>query len=127
MLYRKLLLIVGIVSALGLLLWIYYQYNPLDSIFFPKCPIKSATGLDCPGCGSQRALHYLLKGDIKQSFFQNPLLYVLVPYVGLGIYLHDDRLSSLEALKWRKYLYGYNAIWTLMIVIILFTVVRNII
>jgi hypothetical protein len=31
------------------------------------CPIKSNFGLDCPGCGSQRAFISLLKGNLMES------------------------------------------------------------
>lgn len=32
------------------------------------CPVKYLTGYDCPGCGFQRSLLALLKGDFGQSF-----------------------------------------------------------
>ena len=31
------------------------------------CMFKSTLGMDCPGCGSQRALIALLKGDLMES------------------------------------------------------------
>ena len=99
----------------------------MDSILFPKCPIKTVTGLDCPGCGSQRALHYFLQGDIKESFLQNPLVFILVPYLLLGFYLHYKPNPKEKELKLRKILYGYYAIWVLMSIIIVFTILRNII
>ena len=123
--YKKIAFVILLLIGCGFILWIYQQYNPLDSILFPKCPIKAGTGLDCPGCGSQRALHYLLKGELKQSFRQNPLLYILVPYVVLGLYLNQGKITY-NALTWRKRLYGYQAIWVLMVVIIVFTILRNI-
>lgn len=36
------------------------------------CPFKYITGIDCPGCGFQRSLLALLKGDIHQSFLLYP-------------------------------------------------------
>lgn len=36
------------------------------------CPFKYLTGLDCPGCGFQRALIFLLKGEFHKSFIQYP-------------------------------------------------------
>jgi hypothetical protein len=38
------------------------------------CSIKSLFGIDCPGCGMQRAFIALLKGDLKGSFLLNPSL-----------------------------------------------------
>lgn len=125
MLYRKFIIFLCIIGGILCLLWVYDQYNPLDSILFPKCPIKTVTGLDCPGCGSQRALHYFLHGDIKTSFTQNPLLFFMLPYIVGGYYLHYHPSPSLRELKLRKTLYGYHAIYVLVILIVLFTILRN--
>lgn len=38
------------------------------------CTIKSLTGLNCPGCGMQRAFIALLKGNFSESFAQNASL-----------------------------------------------------
>ncbi|NBO60908.1 MAG: DUF2752 domain-containing protein, partial [Flavobacteriia bacterium] len=39
------------ILALTLLL-IYGWFDPSTSQFFPKCPVKTLTHYDCPGCGS---------------------------------------------------------------------------
>jgi hypothetical protein len=36
------------------------------------CPFKYLTGIDCPGCGFQRSVLALLKGDVHQSFLLYP-------------------------------------------------------
>lgn len=41
------------------------------------------TGWDCPGCGSQRAIHALLHGDLAGAFGANALLVVLAPFIVL--------------------------------------------
>ncbi|CAN5811730.1 hypothetical protein BH11BAC7_BH11BAC7_30240 [soil metagenome] len=38
------------------------------------CPYKSLTGIDCPGCGMQRAFIALLRGDLSESFSIYPAL-----------------------------------------------------
>ncbi|EDM37458.1 hypothetical protein PBAL39_09951 [Pedobacter sp. BAL39] len=40
--------------------------------FFLTCPFKYLTGYDCPGCGFQRSLLALLKGDLQQSLHLYP-------------------------------------------------------
>ena len=40
----------------------------------PKCLFHEWTGLNCPGCGSTRALYALLHGDLKTSLHENLLL-----------------------------------------------------
>jgi hypothetical protein len=38
------------------------------------CPFKQLTHMDCPGCGFQRSVVLLLKGDVPGSFFMYPAL-----------------------------------------------------
>jgi hypothetical protein len=38
------------------------------------CSFKTHFGIDCPGCGMQRAAISLMKGDIVDSFQYNPAL-----------------------------------------------------
>lgn len=42
------------------------------------CPIKHTFGMDCPGCGMQRALLALLHGDMGRSFQLHPALIPLL-------------------------------------------------
>ncbi len=68
-------------------LWAFLVLLPLASLMYlmgraepgsygwiPGCPSHSLTGLYCPGCGSLRALHCLLTGDIGEAFRSNALL-----------------------------------------------------
>ena len=48
--------------------------NPL-----PACPFHAVTGLYCPGCGSTRALHALVHGDVATALAMNPLLVISLP------------------------------------------------
>lgn len=66
---------------------IYFFYNPTESSFFIPCPIYYISGFYCPGCGSQRAIHLLLHGDVIGAFRFNPLMVLTVPILiyGLGI------------------------------------------
>lgn len=41
-------------------------------IFLIPCPIKYLTNLDCPGCGFQRSVLALLKGNLVESFHLYP-------------------------------------------------------
>ena len=42
------------------------------------CVFKSHFGLECPGCGMQRALISLLKGNLLESFRYHP---ALIPFI----------------------------------------------
>jgi len=48
------------------------------------CFLKSITHIDCPGCGMQRALIELLKGNFKESFINFP---ALIPMLGMLFFL----------------------------------------
>ena len=48
------------------------------------CLHKKLFGFDCPGCGGQRALVLLLKGDFTEAFFMYPAIYPLF-ILGLSI------------------------------------------
>lgn len=40
----------------------------------PICPVHALTGLDCPGCGTTRALAALARFDVAAAFDHNALL-----------------------------------------------------
>lgn len=60
-------------------IFVFHRFDPSDSAFFPKCPFYVATGYKCPGCGSQRAIHALLNGDISQAFHFNAMMMICIP------------------------------------------------
>lgn len=49
-----------------------------------SCPFKQLTGADCPGCGFQRSVVALLRGDIVNSFKLYP---ATIPFIGLMLFL----------------------------------------
>lgn len=52
------------------------------------CAYKSLFGIDCPICGAQRSLVFLLKGNLKDSFLMYPpLIPVLLTGITWLIYL----------------------------------------
>lgn len=63
---------------------VLYLFNP-SAGGFPACPFRSLTGLLCPGCGSQRAIHELLHGHIGAAFGYNALLVVSIPFLALHV------------------------------------------
>lgn len=55
--------------------------DPAQSKWVPRCFFKFATGYDCPGCGSQRAIHALLHGHIADAWHYNALLILALPFL----------------------------------------------
>lgn len=66
----------ALVAAAGA--WVLYNFAPTAYRFYPPCMFRVLTGLDCPGCGTTRALHQLLHGRIGEAFQLNPMLFVLM-------------------------------------------------
>lgn len=101
----------------------YFIVDPLETSWAPKCMVHYLTGFDCPGCGSQRAVHALLHGDIPEAWRQNALLVILLPVVSIA------GLSGLSRSKFRRFhdiLHKPWAGWGIFSVIIVWTIVRNI-
>lgn len=59
---------------------VLFFFNPARTSFYPICQFKALTGLDCPGCGSLRALHQLLHGNVVAAFRLNALLVSALPF-----------------------------------------------
>lgn len=106
-------------AALAMLLF----FDPATSGLFPPCPLRYFTGWYCPGCGSLRAMHQLLQGNLRAAWALNPLTVLLLPFLIYGAASHASR-----ALR-GKYLpqFFLPAIWirALCAVIILFGIARN--
>ncbi len=53
-----------------------------------SCFFKNTVGLECPGCGTQRAFIFLLKGEFSDSFHTYPpLMLFLSLFVLLALHL----------------------------------------
>lgn len=76
-----------IAAAVSLVIFVR-AFDPVGGpVPYPRCPVKWLTGLDCPGCGSARALHSLLHGEFRQAWAYNPWMPVvavmsLIAFVG---------------------------------------------
>lgn len=120
--YRS-IVIIFIAVSICLLGYVYMRFDPAQTVWMPKCPTKMLTHFDCPGCGSQRALHALLHGDLTAAFKANALLVVFLPVmVFLGyVELRKERHPRL-----------YNAACSLPVIlsiltaIVLWGVLRNV-
>ena len=59
---------------------LYYVFNPSSDSWFFKCPFHLITGLQCPGCGTQRAIHCLLHGDAMEALSFNAFIVIIIPF-----------------------------------------------
>ena len=92
-----------------------------STAFLPPCPFHALTGFYCPSCGSTRMLFFLVQGHPYLAFRENPLAFVVLPAVIYGIGLQLLTQSRGLFLRVRPgWVRGF------CVVVILFTVLRNI-
>jgi len=99
-------------------------FNPATTWFYPPCPFRALTGYLCPGCGTLRALHELLNGHLAAAFRLNPLMMLLMPYVG-----YSGASSALEIVFGRPLPQVFIRpayIWLVLAIILLYWILRNI-
>lgn len=104
---------------------LYFYFDPELSVFFPPCPLHHFTGLFCPGCGSQRAFHDLVHGNVLQAAEHNLLFVVFLPllFLAAAIFLADAFFRKKLAARLFHSVYAARII---LIVIVVFWLLRNI-
>ena len=120
--YKILIATVIVVILLGVLS-LYFFYNPSQHSFFPKCPFYSITGFYCPGCGSQRAIHQIINGNIINGIRHNYLILLLalvLSYQGI-IYI----LSKLNNSTYKNILHKPVVTKLILVIVLLFWLFRN--
>lgn len=99
------------------------NFDPASSGIFPPCPLHYLTGWYCPGCGSLRALHQLLHGNVRAAWALNPMTMVLLPFIGYG--MTSQALIALRGRGLPGIFLSANMIRALCGVIVLFGILRN--
>ena len=72
---------VWVTSAVGSALFLLYRFPPGEGLLYPACWFHAWTGLYCPGCGSARALHALLHGELGLAMDYNLFVVVAGPAI----------------------------------------------
>ena len=102
---------------------LYFTFDPARYPF-PRCFFLLVSGLYCPGCGSQRALHALLHGDIGRAANFNLLAVLCVPLLLLGA-ADGTRAWLLQRPQRAALLYHPWVGWLVAGLTVVFAVVRN--
>ncbi|MFN7988127.1 MAG: DUF2752 domain-containing protein [Thermoanaerobaculia bacterium] len=66
-------------GAFSAVLLVLAFVDPRTARFAPVCPFHRVTGLWCPGCGTGRALHALVHGDLGRALRLNALAVAAIP------------------------------------------------
>ena len=99
---------------------VLYTRDPGEPGSYPVCPLNAATGLYCPGCGTLRAAHQLLHGNVGKGFSLNPLAVLAVPFMAyhLAVWL-------MPALRPTQRQPNAMVTWLLLAAVVAFGVLRN--
>jgi hypothetical protein len=111
----------AVVLGTGAAALLLYCFDPVRVPIFPVCQFHRWTGLDCPGCGSLRAMHELLHGHILAALHFNLLLVVSIPvaiWLGYRMVRQHLRGGPLFDIK-PAWIWAYAAAW------LLFGILRN--
>ena len=110
--------IILLLIGLSCLFFIYHFIDPAHSPYAPKCPFWLMTGYQCPGCGSQRAIHAFLNGHLWEGIQYNYLLLPSLAYLLLLVLAPKDG-------KMIRILTSSTACWILFTVYMVWWVIRN--
>lgn len=113
--------LLALISLAGLF---FFFFDPGNHAVYPPCPFHALTGLYCPGCGSLRALHQLLHGNIAAALRLNPLAVAVLPFFAYAFVACGARAWSKDPPELDHAPAFW--IWLLLAVIIAFWVGRNI-
>lgn len=111
-------LFTAVLTALAVL----FRFPPDQYDFYPRCPIYTYLHLQCPGCGTTRALASLLHGHMGEALHYNPLTTILLPIVLLYLAYCSSRRSSRPH---RLVTLQNPVVFSLFAIAGIFTVTRN--
>jgi hypothetical protein len=103
---------------------ILYRFPPVEYGFYPVCPVYEYLHLECPGCGTTRALAALLHGKLAEAWRLNALAvgFVLPLAAGYGVLAYVRAVRG-GAFRWPQV--PTPAMVAGVGVIAVFTVLRN--
>lgn len=122
---RQLMITAGVWLSLAAVAIFLFFFNPASPAnqWFPKCPFRLVTGMQCPGCGSTRALYQLLHLHPIAAFKLNPLMVLTLPFIVYG-FLGFTR-SAIMGRPQRRLFIPPIYLWAWLFLLIFFWVFRN--
>jgi hypothetical protein len=112
-----------IATATATLSALLVRFPPDRYAFYPRCPVATYLHLQCPGCGTTRALSALLHGHLAQALQLNPLTTLLIPILVLYVARHLWQQRHRTIFTWLDP--PAYATYTLLAIAAIFTIARN--
>lgn len=119
---RRLGVPAGILAAVVTAFAYVGTVDPNQPGHYPVCPLLRYTGVYCPGCGGLRGAHALVHGDLAAALTDNAL--ALMGYVVLAAVWTVWVIRSARGRPARFEL-GSVHLWSVGVLVLVFTVVRN--
>ena len=102
---------------------VIYIFDPRQPGLYPICPFFGLTGCYCPGCGTLRALHQLMHGNIAAAFGYNAYAMLALPVVAYSFAATGLRVYRLPAPP--RVFIPARWIWALVAAVLSFWLLRN--
>ena len=115
----------AVISFMTVTILALYIANPVSYRFWPKCPFKVLTGLDCPSCGIQRFLHAFLHGNFSHAISYNYYLIYALPYA-LSFLVAMAMPQGTRKRKLKRIIESKPAVWFYVISFFAWLIIRNI-
>ena len=113
-----------LLGGLGAALTLLRAFDLSGTSLIAPCLFHTLTGFHCPGCGSLRALHQILNGNVGAALALNPLAVAMVPVIAYDFVARALCLFNgcrLPSLLERRY-----SARVLLVAVVAFWILRNI-
>ncbi|WP_341267876.1 DUF2752 domain-containing protein [Gordonia malaquae] len=107
---------VGVAAGVSALVMIGDPTTPGG--FLPPCPTNALLHVNCPGCGSTRALYSLLHGDVPAALHYNALGVIAMVLIVVAFVMHvvglwrGRKLRSWQHLRYTPWIaLAVTAVW----------------
>jgi hypothetical protein len=114
-----------VLAACVAILVALYLLNPVEHQLMPKCPFKLLTGLSCPACGFQRAVHAALHGHFREALAYNYWVTFALPYL-LAVVTEKCVLTGRWKQRAEAVIEHPILIYTYIVTFFVWLIVRNI-
>lgn len=120
---KKTIQILGIEAIVLLILYSFANSKYIEML--PVCWVYQTTGFLCPACGATRCIRSLLQGNWIQGFFYHMVFFIGILYLLIINLVYIINLNKKEKIAtWVYPKYWYVLIF--VILLILYTIVRNV-
>ena len=75
------------------------------------CLSKSMLGIECPGCGIQRASSLMIQGHFTDAFYMYPAIYTLILFFGVVVY------TRFRSIKFQSKIIGGLAVINVILIL----------